>query len=251
MIGNAPHLMIGNAQSRPRITALLTTILILATPALSATKTHSVTFGKWSTVRFASDADGPADEAPAAISLAVKVRPLLVDAHIKEFTFGAAHDVTERLFVVRRAFRINDTLPQEPSAPLRWIWERGGWLLVDRTTGHVAAVNLPDFDSSYSEVTWYRGYAAYCGLSVDGKKTYAVVAQINRRKPILKMPLPAAKPATANTTPSRLECMLPEWQRSPVRVTFEPNSASKMTFVIRGEFAESLTEDEEDEEASR
>ena len=118
--------------------------------------------------------------------LALKVRPLLIDARIKEFTLGTAHDVTDRLFVVRRAFRVNDSLPQEsPSAP-HWQWQRGGWLLVDRVTGHISPINLPEFDAFYSAASWYRDYAAYCGVAEDGKKVYAVVAQISRRKPVLK-----------------------------------------------------------------
>jgi len=50
---------------------------------------------------------GPAaDDQP----LTLKVRSLLVDAHLKEFTHGPRHEVTDRLFVVRPAFFI---IPQE------------------------------------------------------------------------------------------------------------------------------------------
>ena len=42
---------------------------------------------------------------------ALKIRALLVDGVLKEWTTGDAHDVTDRSFVVRRAIRINDTLP--------------------------------------------------------------------------------------------------------------------------------------------
>jgi len=56
-------------------------------------------------------------------------------------------------------------------------WQRGGWLLVDRVTGRVLPINLPEFDASYSAASWYRDYAAYCGVSDDGKKAYAVVAK--------------------------------------------------------------------------
>jgi hypothetical protein len=38
--------------------------------------------------------------------------------------------VTDRLFVVRRMFRLNDTLPTETAMTTKWTWERGGWLLV-------------------------------------------------------------------------------------------------------------------------
>ena len=42
--------------------------------------------------------------------LELKVRPLFVDTRLKEYTTGTPHELTDRLFVVRRAFRVNDTL---------------------------------------------------------------------------------------------------------------------------------------------
>src|SRR5439155_15277639 len=68
----------------------------------------------------------------------------------------------------------------------RWYWQRGGWLLMDRVTGRVAPINLPDFEPLYSAASWYRDYIAYCGVSDDGRKLYAIVAQLGRRKPVLK-----------------------------------------------------------------
>src|SRR5215469_11528717 len=97
---------------------------------------------------------------------------------------GPPHEITERLFVVRRMFRVNDGLADD-STP-RWQWQRGGWLLVDRLTGRISPINLPEFDVIYSPASWYRDYVAYCGVSEAGKKTFAVVAQLNRRKPVLK-----------------------------------------------------------------
>jgi hypothetical protein len=38
----------------------------------------------------------------------------------------------------------------------------------------------------YSVASWYRDYIAYCGISDDDKKLFAVVFQVGRRKPILK-----------------------------------------------------------------
>ena len=117
----------------------------------------------------------------------MKVRALVIDGRVKEYALGMPHEVTERLFVVRRAFRVNDSLPED-SGP-HWQWQRGGWLLVDRLTGHVSPINLPEFDAVYSAASWYRDYVAYCGVADDGKKTFAIVAQISRRKPVLKRPL--------------------------------------------------------------
>jgi hypothetical protein len=170
------------------ITLSLFIIVIQATTAVAASKPHIITFGKWASVQSFPEA-GAADDKPFAL----KVRPLLVDARVKEFTLGPAHDVTDRLFVVRRAFRVNDSLPQEPASPPHWQWQRGGWLLVDRVTARIAPVNLPEFDAVYSVVSWYRDYAAYCGISDDSKQIYAVVVQINRRKPVVKWLIGEAK----------------------------------------------------------
>ncbi len=68
-----------------------------------------------------------ADDKPVTL----KIRPLIVDGRVREYVLGSPHEITERLFVVRRVFRMNDSLPED-SAP-RWQWQRGGWLLVDRT----------------------------------------------------------------------------------------------------------------------
>jgi hypothetical protein len=221
-------------------TALPLLFILIQANAIGVTKPHTITFGKWTTVQWlpttASSEDKP---------LTLKVRPLLVDARVKEFTLGPAHDVTDRLFVVRRAFRVNDSLPQESTTPPHWQWQRGGWLLVDRITGHISPLILPEFDALYSSASWYRDYAAYCGVSDDGKKLYAVVAQISRRKPVLKKPLDGQtipENATADSA-----CPTPNWQRSPARVTFEPASAPKQTFAIRGRTVDLVIESEEPE----
>ena len=90
---------------------------MLASSVWAASKPHVVVLGKWTTVKFQADDDNSAID--------VKVRPLFVDGKTKEFTLGAAHEITERIFVVQRIFRVNDSLPQE-SGPARWRWEKGG-----------------------------------------------------------------------------------------------------------------------------
>lgn len=236
--------MIRIQQSRLQI--VLPLLILIQASASAATKLHTITFGKWTTVQWSPNTSAPDDK-----PLTLKVRPLLVDAHIKEFTLGPAHDVTDRLFVVRRAFRINDSLPQESAAPPHWQWQPGGWLLVDRLTAHISTINLPEFDPSYSAASWYRDYAAYCGVSEDGKKVYAVVAQITRRKPVLKK-LVDAQTISENATADSA-CPTPAWQRSPTRVTFEPAGAGKQTFAIRGHTVDLVIESEEpeNEEASK
>jgi len=224
--------------------------LLSSGKAFAAPKPHVITFGKWTTVQWSLDST---PGAAGGNTLMLKVRPLLVDARIKEFTLGSIHDVTDRLFVVRRAFRVNDSLPQESATSPHWQWQRGGWLLVDRLTAHISAINLPDFDAVYSAASWYRDYAAYCGVSEDGKKVYVVVAQISRRRPILKKALDGAtnigelKDAAPDSA-----CSIPAWQRSPARVTFEASGAAKQTFAVRGHFADVVNDaEEEDEEASK
>jgi hypothetical protein len=228
---------------RPLVCSQLVLLFILlivqSETVFSATKPHVITFGKWTSVQWVPDS---ADEKPSLM----KIRPLLVDARMKEFTTGLPHDVTDRLFVIRQVFRLNDSLPEESTSALRWQWQSGGWLLVDRMTGRISAISLPEFDAVYSTVSWYRDYAAYCGTSDDGKKVYAVVAQINRRKAVVKKAIEQAK--IGDAAPAAL-CSAPRWERSPARVTFEILNSSKITFAIRGRTGDLVVEDLEDEEA--
>lgn len=215
---------------------LLLVVPVLMTRSGATTKTHVIAFGKWMSVEWLPDANGK--------PLPLKVRALVVDGRIKEYAVGVPHEVTERLFVMQRAFRVNDSLPEDST--LRWQWQRGGWLLVDRLTGRISPVNLPGFDHYYSAASWYRDYVSYCGVSDDGQKVFATVVQLNRRKPIVKkllsgVALDEARPDSA--------CPAPVWQRSPTRVSFEPIAGGKQTFAIRGYVADVVTNLEDDEEA--
>jgi hypothetical protein len=233
---------------RNRVGLVVLFIVVLQNAFAAPAKVHVITLGKWTTVQW-FPAAASAEDKP----LTLKVRPLLLDAHVKEFTLGPAHDITDRLFVIRRAFRLNDSLPQEALTP-HWQWQRGGWLLVDRTTGRISPIHLPDFDALYSAVSWYRDYAAYCGVSEDGKKIYAIVAQLNRRKPVLKKLLDNTRIAEEETKDAAVDaCPVPAWQRPPVRVIFEPAGTPKQVFAIRGHVVDLVneTEDQEDEEGSK
>jgi hypothetical protein len=246
-----------NLQSRLRL--ILPFVILAPATAVAATKPHAITFGKWTTVQYSAEpgvSQRTADDKPLTLlltlPLTLKVRPLLVDTHIKEFTLGPAHDITDRLFVIRRAFRVNDALPHDPASPPHWQWQLGGWLLVDRITGHISPINLPEFDAVYSAVSWYRDYAAYCGISDDNKEIYAMVVQLNRRKPVVKWLIGEAKvaPETQQLQIPDSACTPPDWQRSPSRVTFAPNPPAKRTYIIRGRSVDLLT-NEEDEEAAK
>jgi len=221
---------------------LLCLLTFAAVPSLAAPKPHVITFGKWSSAHWLT---GAGDDK----ALSLKIRGLFVDGRLKEFTTGLPHEITDRLFVVRRIFRVNDSLPEDPPSLLRWQWQRGGWLLVDRTTGRLSALNLPEFDALYSSASWYRDYAAYCGVSDDGKKLFAVVAQINRRKPVLKKPL-SGDGIGEDAAPDSA-CVAPAWQRSPVQVSFTPPVGAKQTYAVRGHIVDVVVEEEQEAEGSQ
>lgn len=161
----------------------------------------------------------------------LKIRALLLDGVQKEWTTSDVHDVTDRSFVVRRAIRLNDALPGESATAKKqssWVWQRGPWLLVDRLTGRVTALKLPDYDPGVSQVSWFRDYAAYCGLTASGKSLYAVVAQLSARKPLLSKKL---APFDAGSHPD-VVCAATEWQREPMRVTFHATGKDAVGFDI-------------------
>lgn len=192
-------------------------------------KAHSVVLGAAKKVAY-SKAGDPAGAAPTDDSL--KIRGLLVDGVLKEWTTGDAHDVTDRSFAVRRVIRLNDTLPSDKAGPGdkpgHWVWQRGPWLLVDRVTGHVIALKLPDYDPGVSQVSWFRDYGAYCGVTASGKSLYAVVAQVAARKPVLARKLSAFDP---ESHPDPV-CGPAEWQREPLRITFHPTGKDAVSYDI-------------------
>jgi len=218
----------------------LALIPVFAVHSDAAAKPHALSFGAWITVKWNTEPD-------PSKPLTLKIRPLLVDGRVREYVLGSPHDVTDRLFVVRRAFRLNDSLPEDSGAP-RWQWQRGGWILVDRTTGRISPLILPEFDALYSLAAWYRDYAAYCGVSDDGKKIDLFVIQLGRRRPVLKKPL--VSDGLPDDAPPDSACAAPLWQRTPTRVTFEANGA-RQTFAIRGHAVDLVSHDDEEDEDSK
>src|SRR5271163_4722825 len=97
---------------------LLLAVCVGCVQCAAVTKPHVITFGKWVSAKWPN--------ATGQKLFDLKVRALFVDTRLKEYTTGAPHEVTDRLFVVRRAFRVNDSLPTENAAGLRWQWQRGG-----------------------------------------------------------------------------------------------------------------------------
>jgi hypothetical protein len=203
-------------------------ILLLHFNAFAASKPHVVSFGRWTSISIRSEG--------VIQPTVIKIRALYVDGRVKEFTFGTAHDVTERTFVVQRIYRMNNSLPQQAGSP-QWQWQRGGWLLVDRTSGKIQQLALAEFDPDSSAANWFRDYAAYCGMSEDGQKMLAVIMQIGRRKPLLKKSIGSSD----NSQPG---CAPPVWDRDPVRVTFTQAADRKLTFSVKSRAVDAITQDE-------
>ena len=210
--------------------AILAFALIATLAAAAGAKPHIVSLGAVRKVPYSVTGDpagAHADETE------LRIRPLAVDGKVKEWTTGDAHDITDRSFVVRRAIRLNDAFPTDAgghAGAVRWVWQRGPWLLIDRVSGKVTALRLPDYDPAVSEVVWFRDYAAYCGLNSTGHQLYAVVAQIAARRPLLSKKLHEWNPID----PPSPACSPAVWQREPLRIAFQPTGGQQVSFDLVG-----------------
>ncbi len=219
---------------------LVSSLTPLALAKSVGPKVHTVVLGPMRRVPYTpayATADSKDEE-----STTLRIRALFVDDRQKEWTLGEQHAVTDRSFAIRRALHVNDALPNDPGE--HWVWQPGPWLLVDRVTGHITPLHLPDFDPSVSNAVWFRDYAAYCGISSTARTSglVAVVAQAGARRavatrpvgkwPTSDRPIPACKPAT--------------WQRLPMRATLEPTGGDPITFDIVG--TTSLIEEADNDE---
>jgi hypothetical protein len=212
-------------------------VILFAALTSAASKPHVIGFGGPQPVKLYV---GPSEDKPIDIT----VRALYVDTKLKEYTTGKPHDVTDRTFVVRRAFRINDALPDDPRKSGKWLWQLGGWLLVDRNSGKITQLKLPDFDPLSSEVSWYRDYAAYCGAASNGERLLAVVAQLGVRKPLYRKELGKA---SGGDLPDS-DCAAPQWDRKPARVTFLPKVGEQFTVNVSGHAADAVAESSTEEQ---
>jgi len=227
---------------------VLSLLLFSPSPLVAGShaKPHTIGLGTGKRVPYSITSD-PAGAAPEEKTL--HVRPLIVDDKVKEWTTGEAHDITDRSFVVRRALRLNDALPGDKAE--HWIWQRGPWIMIDRSNGHVTALRLPDYDPAVSQVSWFRDYAAYCGLNSGGHQLYAVVAQLAAHRPILAKKIgpwtPAPPSAAVSSAPA---CGAATWQRDPLRVSFNPTGAAEpMNFTLVG-LSAVLVEDGDTDDSS-
>jgi hypothetical protein len=224
------HLRVGTLALLPLGVLPLPQPCAFAAPA----KVHVLALGAVRKVPYTPPETAPAS-GKSSDPVTLKVRPLTLDGRQKEWTTGDAHDVTDRSFTIRRALRLNDALPGEAPS---WSWQPGPWLLVDRSTGHITALHLPDFDAEVSDAIWFRDYAAYCGTAQTAKGgLFAIVAQLGARRAVVqqqigKWPQPA---------PSSPVCKQAVWQREPMRVTLQPTGGDATTYDVVG--AASLVEE--------
>jgi hypothetical protein len=209
--------------------------LLLPLALVAAAKPKIITFGRWQTVTWMG---GDAQQSPQEL----RVRPLLVNGEVVEYTLGEPHEVTSGVFVVQRALRVNDRLPGEPAERPMWSWRPAGWMMVTRRSARISRLVLPEFDPFVSRVVWFQDFAAYCGVPDTGDRIYAVVTQIGRRKPVVRRLLGAAK---GSALPNA-ECELPTWQRRPTRVTFQAKGGDTVSFEVRNFAVELAPESAED-----
>jgi len=163
--------------------------MLLVSVLHAASKSHVVTLGKWQTVKWVFGASDGA-------TLELKVPGILVDGNLKEYAVGQTHEVPRNGSWLAGHSASTTRLPVKIRRN-NGVGNAGGWLLVDRASGRISTVTLPLMDSFYSVYsvdTWYRDYVAYCGVSEDGRKVFAVVTQLGRRKPLSenmsKLPIP-------------------------------------------------------------
>jgi hypothetical protein len=218
---------------RPALVPLLLLLACAIPAAAKGTKIHNVSLGPARKVPYTPPQATP--DTKSEDSSTLRIRALNVDGLQKEWTVGEVHDVTDRTFVIRRALRINDSLPAEP---VRWAWQPGPWLMVDRISGHITALHLPDYDPDISDVVWFRNYAAFCGIATTAKGgVVAVIAELGARKPVVQKviaPWPQA-------TPSWPVCVRAKWQRTPMRATLQLTNGQPITYDVVGTV--SLVED--------
>lgn len=159
-----------------------------------------------------SRAGDPGGAAPGEDAL--KIRPLVIDGNIKEWTTGrsprcdrpqlrgAARDAAQRHAPRRGPARKVRPCAKRPLGMAARSVAAGGpgyrphW-----------RPEASDYNPGVSQVTWFRDYAAYCGLTSSGKNLYALVAQIAARKPVLAkklVPFDTAGPGGASLQPGRM-----------------------------------------------
>ena len=170
-----------------------------------------------------SKAGDPAGAGPEETTL--KIRALLVDGRVSEWTTGDAHDVTDRSFVVRRALRINDSLPND----------RPGESPQPATTEPLGLAARPVAARGSRKRPCHGPQAARLR---SGQRARWLVSRLrgllrsNRdgQEPLCSRGADWGAQARAGEEALAFDaenhpwpvCELPEWQREPLKVTFHP-----------------------------
>jgi len=84
--------------------------------------------------------------------VSITVRPLYLDTKLKEYTAGPVHDITDRVFVIRRAYRVNDRCRRNRQRSHAGCGNVEAGSLVERNTGRIRQIKLLDFYPYYSDV---------------------------------------------------------------------------------------------------
>jgi len=113
---------------------------------------------------------------------------------------------------------------------------------VDRSTGRLTLLALPLMDTAAHDASWYGDYVAYCGVSEDRKKLYAIVAQLGRRKLLLRKYI-----GFASGLENIAACSAPRWERAPARVTFDLPGTDKLVFAVHTRILDTVEDNEEED----
>jgi hypothetical protein len=187
---------------------------------------HSVFLGPWHTVPFS-----PNPDAATPTHSQLKVRALVIDGRIADWTTGPIHLVTQSSYTVRQVLRVNDALPTAKTE--HWIWQLGPWLSVDRTKGHAALLHLPGYDPRVSHVVWFRDLAAYCGIRGGSKpQLTALLARISVRKALVSTRIGSWNPSKNPALLDAPACAPSTWQLNPLRITFQPTVGKPLTYSL-------------------
>ena len=191
--------------------------MLLAAGMGATAKVHVIAFGKWMAVQWFPGSATPGSAAKDK-AITMRMRALVVDGRVKEYMLGAPHEVTERLFVVRRVFRVNDSLPEESAAALAVAARR-------------LAAGRPHDGPSFGD------QSAGVRRVLLGRQLVPRLRCLLRRGRRWQEDIRhggAAQPAqagaeeelsgrgVADDAAPDSACPAPAWQRAPVRVSFEP-----------------------------
>lgn len=112
---------------------------------------------------------------------------LYLDTKFKEYTNHWTHAPRDRP-QVRSAvgYRANDSFPGEWATSLNGYGSVESWLLLDRNTGRISQVKLPDFNSYYSDVSGIVITRPTGVWPTMAKSVSAMMAQITTRQAALQ-----------------------------------------------------------------